>query len=246
MWQILSVSGRPRPRVTWLLNNQSLASKYSQDLVTEDSTLRQRPDNVAAGLTVWSLQWNWLIWACSLHPLSSWGHSASHYPASPGPASATARWPALTTARCSPAPPPTPTSAARPQLPPYSSLNVSDREFLFLFETVETLIQSNFIYDMNPATSKSSKLSPAQIVAPFNHRIFSRQTKSWFNIFCCLCKHSPIIYFWFWDSHCSNQKHINNVWNIMVSCLTLLSNFCNKWNFLLHFGWFNIDLERYQ
>ena len=42
-----SVTGRPRPRVTWLLNNQSLASRYSEDLVTEDGHVRQRPDNVA-------------------------------------------------------------------------------------------------------------------------------------------------------------------------------------------------------
>ena len=42
-----SVTGRPRPRVTWLLNNQSLASRYSEDLVTEDGHVRQRPDSVA-------------------------------------------------------------------------------------------------------------------------------------------------------------------------------------------------------
>ena len=44
--QCFFITGRPRPRVTWLLNNQSLASRYSQDLVMEDGHVRQRPDKV--------------------------------------------------------------------------------------------------------------------------------------------------------------------------------------------------------
>ena len=47
VWQCFLVTGRPRPSVTWLLNNQSLASRYSQDLVMEDGHVRQKSDKVA-------------------------------------------------------------------------------------------------------------------------------------------------------------------------------------------------------
>ena len=50
----------------------------------------------------------------------------------------------------------------------------------------------------------------------FHNPLTSRLTKSWFNIVCCLCKHCPYHYFWFWFP--LFKRHIiNNVWNISVS-----------------------------
>ena len=59
-------SGSPRPRVTWLLNNVSLAAKFSEDAESsgdEAGTVRQRPPAFIL-LSGWSV----LGWAAALHP----------------------------------------------------------------------------------------------------------------------------------------------------------------------------------